>query len=489
MTAKAPLSTLPAMKQNRAAIILAAGKGTRMKSDLAKVLHRAHGRPLAAYPIERALQLRCDPVVVVVGHQAERVEMELRALFPKAPLRFAVQKEQLGTAHAVLAAKRALTGFDGRVLILSGDVPLLTAPTLRKLGKAGQKASVALLTMRPKDAAGYGRVVRGPGGEVERIVEKKDASAAELRIDECNAGIYDCDAKFLWRALAKVGAENAQKEYYLTDLVELAATAGSPAVAVEASEEEVAGVNDRVQLAWVGRVLRDRTNEAWMEAGVTLLDPATTWIEEGVRMEPDVVVEPNVRITGASRVGAGARIGFGCVVEDGVIGRDVTLKPYTVIEQAKVGDRAVVGPFARLRPDTVLEEEVRIGNFVEVKNTTMRQGAKANHLTYLGDATVGARTNVGAGTITCNYDGERKLRTELGSDVFIGSDTQLVAPVKVGDGAYVGAGTTLVEDVPAGALALSRPTQVVKEGWVAKKKRAPKVVGGQAAARKGRPSR
>lgn len=456
-----------------------------MKSDRPKVLFPILGKPLVAYPIERAIALGCDPIVVVIGHGGDRVRAELTDRFPEAPLRFVEQKEQLGTAHAVQCAKRALAKFSGRVTILCGDVPLLLASSLERLVKRGGSSPVAFLTMRPEDPTGYGRVVRDEKGVVLRIVEQKDGTAEELRIGECNGGIYDCDAAFLFRALRGIEATNAQGEYYLTDLVELAHREGKPAVAVEVSAEEVSGVNDRAELAWAERILRRRKNLELMRSGVTLVDPETAWIEEEVRIERDAVIEPNVRITGKSRIGRGSVIGFGSVIDSSRIGEDVVLRPYCVLESSQVGDRATVGPFARLRPQTVLGEEVRIGNFVETKNTTMARGAKANHLTYLGDATIGENTNVGAGTITCNYDGQNKLRTVLGRDVFIGSDTQLVAPVTVGDGAYVGAGTTVVSDVPAGALALSRPAQIVKEGWVAKKRK-PKVAGTRTAARKGK---
>ena len=457
-------------KSARAAIVLAAGKGTRMKSGLSKVLHEANGKPLAWYPVRRALELRCDPIVVVVGHQGDEVRARLEALFPGAPLKFAVQAEQKGTGHAVLCARRALAGHTGRLLVLYGDVPLLKTETLRTLTDAGRRNPVAFLSMRPADPTGYGRVVRDARGKVTAIVEHKDATPDQRAIGECNAGLYDCDAGFVWKALKSVGTANAQGEYYLTDLVAAAFAAGTPAVAVDAPVEEVSGVNDRVELAEAARVLRRRLAEKWMRAGVTLVDPATTYIDEEVELAADVTVEPNVRLLGATRVGSGSRIGFGSVIENSTVGSFVAVKPYSIFESAKVGDRAQIGPFARLRPGSDLAEDVHVGNFVETKKTTMGKGAKANHLAYLGDATIGSKTNVGAGTITCNYDGVNKLPTVLGDGVFIGSDTQLVAPVTVGDGAYVAAGSTIVRDVPPGALALSRTEQVVKEGWVARRK-------------------
>ncbi len=458
------------IKVERAAIVLAAGKGTRMKSGIAKVLHEANGRPLAWYPIRRALDLGCNPVVVVVGHQGAQVRERLEALFPKAPLRFAVQAEQRGTGHAVGRAKAALRGHEGRILILYGDVPLLTAATLKKLSAAGRRRRLAFLAMEPADPTGYGRVIRDEAGQVRAIVEQKDASLEELRVRSCNAGLYDCDSAFLWSALRKLTSNNAQGELYLTDLVEAAWRAKEPAVAVPAPVDEVSGVNDRVELAEAARKLRRRTAEAHMRAGVSLIEPESAFIDEGVVLGTDVVVEPNVRLVGDSRIGGGATIGFGSVVTNSTIGEGTILKPYSILEDAVVGAGAVVGPFARLRPGTVLGASVHIGNFVELKKTTMGEGSKANHLAYLGDATIGSKSNVGAGTITCNYDGVNKYPTVVGDGVFVGSDSQIVAPVTIGDGAYVAAGTTVVDDVPAGSLALSRGRQVVKEGWVEKRR-------------------
>ncbi|HEY0838925.1 MAG TPA: bifunctional UDP-N-acetylglucosamine diphosphorylase/glucosamine-1-phosphate N-acetyltransferase GlmU [Vulgatibacter sp.] len=457
-------------RKPHAAVVLAAGKGTRMKSTLSKVLHEANGRPLAWYPIRRALDLGCAPVAVVVGHQGDDVRHRLEALFPGAPLRFVVQEEQLGTGHAVRCAKDALRDHDGRVLILYGDVPLLTAPTLERLVAAGRERALAFLSMEPADPTGYGRVIRDEAGSVRAIVEQKDGKPEELAVRECNAGLYDVDSTFLWRELDLVKSDNAQGEIYLTDLVGAAWRAGEAAAAVPAPVDEVSGVNDRAELAAASRELRRRLALAHMRAGVSMIDPDTVYLDEDVTIGPDVTLEPNVRIGRGSHVGPGSTIGQGSVIVGSRVGAGVTVKPYSVFEDAVVGDRAVVGPFARLRPGTDLGPEVHIGNFVETKKTTMGRGSKANHLTYLGDAVIGERCNVGAGTITCNYDGVNKLLTELGDGVFIGSDTQLVAPVRVGDGAYVGAGTTVTGDVPAGALAISRAPQVVKEGWTARRR-------------------
>ena len=448
-----------------AAIVLAAGKGTRMKSRTAKVLHEIGGRPLAWYAVKRALDAGASPVVVVVGHQAEAVEAALVASLPGAPLRFAVQEKQLGTAHAVLAARRALRGYDGPVAILSGDVPLLETDTLLKVVRARGRAPVAFATMTLGAPRGYGRVVRDAGGRPARIVEEKDASDAERAIREVNAGLYCADATFLWKSLAKVGADNAQEEFYLTDLVAMAARRDG-AVAVEVPPEEASGVNDREELARAAKVLLRRRARALMRSGVTLEDPERFDCDEGVEIGPDTIVEPGVRLLGRTRVGAGCRIGAGSILKDVVLASQVTVNPYTLADQATVGSRAIVGPFARLRPDSVIGEEAHVGNFVETKKTTMGKGAKANHLTYLGDAIIGERTNVGAGTITCNYDGEKKHPTRIGAGAFIGSDSILVAPIEIGDRAYVAAGSTLTDPVPAGSLALGRARQVTKEGWV-----------------------
>jgi bifunctional UDP-N-acetylglucosamine pyrophosphorylase/glucosamine-1-phosphate N-acetyltransferase len=441
-----------------------------MKSATAKVLHQLGGKPLAWFPIRAALEAGASPVVVVVGHQADQVEAELRAALPGAPLRFAVQVEQRGTAHAVLAARRALRGVTGPIAILSGDTPLLSAATLRRVvqARARAKASLAFATMNLASPRGYGRVVRDQRGRPARIVEEKDASPAERDIGEVNAGLYCADAAFLWKALARVGSGNAQGEYYLTDLVALAARR-SPATAIEVEPLEASGVNDREELARAGRVLQRRRASALMKAGVTLEDPDRFLCDEGVEISSDVIIEPGVRLRGATRIGPGCRIGQGSVFSDAVLAAGVTVKPYTVIEgPATVGARSQLGPFSRIRPGSELGEEVHLGNFVETKKARLGKGSKANHLTYLGDAEIGAGVNVGCGTVTCNYDGEKKHLTRIGDGAFIGSDSILVAPIEIGAGAYVAAGSTLTESVPPGALGLGRAKQVNKEGWAAR---------------------
>jgi bifunctional UDP-N-acetylglucosamine pyrophosphorylase/glucosamine-1-phosphate N-acetyltransferase len=453
-----------------AAVVLAAGKGTRMKSRTAKVLHEIGGRPLAWFAVKRALDAGASPVVVVVGHQAEAVEAALVATLPGAPIRFAVQERQLGTAHAVLAARRALRGYDGPVAILSGDVPLLETDTLLRVvrARARARAPLAFATMALAEPRGYGRVVRDAGGRPARIVEEKDASEAERAIREVNAGLYCADAAFLWKALARVGADNAQEEFYLTDLVAMAARRDG-AVAVDVPPEEASGVNDREELARAAKVLLRRRARALMRAGVTVEDPERFDCDEGVEVGPDTVIEPGVRLLGRTRVGAACRIGAGAVLRDAIVAHEVTIRPYTVVEEATVAVRAILGPFSRVRPGSEIGEEAHVGNFVETKKTVLGKGAKANHLAYLGDATVGAGANIGAGTITCNYDGEKKHPTRIGARAFVGSDSILVAPLEIGDGAYVGAGSVITRSVPAGALALGRAQQVTKEGWVAER--------------------
>ncbi len=406
-------------------MVLCAGKGTRMKSEQAKVLHPLLGRPLCAWPIAAAAEAGARPVVVVLGHQADDVRAAIKTQFASLEPRFAVQTQPLGTADAVRAAAAELRDASGSVLLLYGDTPLLTAATLRRLldAQGSGRGPLALVSCRAVDPYGYGRLVR-EGGRVVRVVEERDASDAERRIVEVNAGVYAVDADFLWKALASLKPSNAQGEYYLTDVVALAAAQGEVAV-VAADFEETAGVNDRVELAACARQLRRRINQGHMRAGVTLEDPDSTTIEGPVELAADVVVEAFVTLRGRTRLAEGARIGQGSVLSDVDVGAQTEVRPYCVMEQSRVGARCVLGPFARLRPGSELAEGVHLGNFVETKKARIGKGSKANHLSYLGDAVVGAGVNVGAGTITCNYDGVAKHLTELGDGVFIGSDTQL----------------------------------------------------------------
>ncbi len=452
-----------------AAIVLAAGRGTRMKTRRAKVLHEVCGRPIVYYPVKRALEAGADPVVVVVGHEGDVVEAALRRLLPLAPLRFARQERQLGTAHAVLAAKPALRGHHGPVMILSGDTPLLTAHTLETVAAARTRpGSLAFATMTLDNPEGYGRVVHAPGRGPALIVEEKDATPEERKITEVNAGLYVSDSDFLWKTLGRVDSRNAQREFYLTDLVALAAD-GPGAVAARVSAVEAAGVNDQEELSLAARALTRRLAQSLLEQGVTIEDPERFDVDEGVEVGADTIIEPCVRLRGATRIGRGCRIGQGAIVDSTEIGDGVEIQPYCVIEGSKVAAHCVVGPFARIRPESVLAESAKVGNFVELKKTRLGAGSKANHLTYLGDATVGDGVNVGCGTVTCNYDGEKKHPTVIGDGVFVGSDSILVAPIRIGKGSYVAAGSTLTENVPAGALALGRARQVNKRGWARKR--------------------
>lgn len=454
-----------------AAVVLCAGKGTRMKSEKAKVLHPILGRPLGYYPIARAFELGVSRMVAVVGHQATAVEEALTASFPGRSLQFALQVEQRGTADAVRSAEKALHGHAGPVLILYGDVPLITLEFLRSLVELHQRSRgpLSITRMLLEDPTGYGRVIRERGSAV-RIVEEKDCNSRQRKIRECNAGLYIADPDFLWAALWKTKPSNAQGELYLTDLVEEAAKKHKVAVATVPAEE-AAGVNSRKDLAGCAAVLQERINAHWMKEGVSLADPRSTFIAEGATLGPDAEVAAMVSILGDSEVGRRVRIGQGSMIVRSRIAEGTEIKPYSLLEDSIVGRDCVIGPFARLRPGTELDEQVHLGNFVETKKTRIGKGSKANHLTYLGDAQIGAGVNVGAGTITCNYDGVHKHQTILEDGVFVGSDTQLVAPVRVGAGAYIGAGTTVTQDVPPRSLALSRAPQTIKEGWVPPKKR------------------
>src|SRR5712692_609449 len=386
--------------------------------------------PAGLVPHPGRVRARLRSVVAVVGHQAELVEKELSQLFPGAPLAYALQKEQLGTGHAVLSAQAALkkAGFSdqGSVLLLCGDTPLVTAETLQRLVRAKQDsgAPLAFIATRPADPKGYGRIVRNEKGFPERIVEEKDASAAEKKIGEVNAGIYLADAPFLFKALGQANRNNVQREYYLTDIVSAAAAAAREGRApwpptIEASEEEVSGVNDRAQLAWSAARLRERRLSALMREGVSVVDPAVTYVDEGVEIGPDSVLEPLVSLRGKTRLGQGVEVGQGCVLIDVEVEDGARILPYCHLHGARLGKGAIVGPFARLRPGAQVSEQAHVGNFVELKKTVLGKGSKANHLTYLGDAVIGEGVNVGAGTITCNYDGKKKHVTVIEDGAFI----------------------------------------------------------------------
>ena len=450
-------------------VILAAGQGTRMKSRLPKVLHPIAGRPMVEHVLRTAQSVSPATVTLIVGHRADVVRERLRG-WPS--LQFALQEPQLGTAHALQQAEPVLAGRTGTAVLLSGDVPLLRPDALRRLVDTHQAAGAAatVMTANVERPYGYGRIVR-TDGRIARIVEERDASPTERQIREINSGIYAFDLAPLFDALRGIASQNAQGEFYLTDLIAIYRRRKLPVeTLLNDHPHEIRGINSRTELAEVSRIVRQTKNEELMAAGVTLIDPATTYIDPDVEVGPDTVIHPGVLLEGQTRIGAACEIHADVRIVDSAIGDQVTVNNFCLIVGAQVAGGAQVGPFAHLRPETRVGEKARIGNFVELKKTTLGPGSKANHLSYLGDATIGANVNVGAGTITCNYDGERKHPTVIEDGAFIGSDSQLIAPVKVGKGAYVGAGSSITEDVPAGALGIARGRQSNVEGWVERKK-------------------
>jgi bifunctional UDP-N-acetylglucosamine pyrophosphorylase/glucosamine-1-phosphate N-acetyltransferase len=428
--------------------VLAAGEGTRMRSATPKVLHVLGGRTLIGHVLAALRDAQAQDAAVVVGPGNDVVAVAAKAMLPGASI--FVQAERRGTAHAVLAARSALSrGFDD-IVVAFGDTPLLRPETFTSLRKAlADGAAVAVLGFRPVDPAGYGRLLM-QGHDLVAVREEKDASDAERRIGLCNAGLMALAGEHALAILDRIGDANAKREFYLTDAVEIARSLGLRTAVVEAQEGEVRGINTKAQLAEAEAELQQRLRRAAMEAGTTMIAPETVFLSADTKLGADVMIEPYVVF------------GPGVVVEDGA-----QIRSFSRLEGAHIGPRAVVGPFARLRPGARLGADVHIGNFVEVKEATVESGAKANHLAYIGDARVGEGANIGAGTITCNYDGKHKHRTEIGKGAFIGSNSALVAPVTIGDGAYVGSGSVITDDVPAGALAVGRGRQVVKEGWAA----------------------
>ena len=443
------------MTRDRIAIIvLAAGMGTRMKSDLPKVLHRVAGRAMLDLVLDAAQTLKPARTVVVSGPGMADVE----ALCAKHPLKpaVAIQKERLGTAHAVRAAEKALGKFDGTILVLFGDSPLIQADTLKRMVKAlkSKKApTLAFLGFRPDDLGSYGRFMLDDDGAVARIVEARDITSDMDVSDICNGGAMAADGRHLFKLLAQVKRANSQKEYYLTDLVALAAKNGMSTNIVECGAEEPLGVNSRFDLAVVEQEMQHRLRMDALAGGVTMIDPTTVFLSWDTKFGRDITIEPNVFF--------GPRVS---------VADNVTIKAYSHIDEAQIGSGCIIGPFARLRPGAKLADDVHVGNFVEIKNAVLDTGVKANHLTYLGDAHVGEGTNVGAGTITCNYDGYGKFHTEIGANVFIGSDVALVAPVRVGDGAVIGAGSVVTKDVGSDALAVTRAEQKEITGWALRRR-------------------
>lgn len=452
-------------------VILAAGQGTRMKSALPKVLHRISGRPLVEYVLHTARSVSPSSVVLIVGHQADAVRAELRQWNG---LEFVLQQPQLGTAHALQQAETAFRGRRGTLVLLSGDVPLLSRYTVSRLLDVhhAAKAAATVVTARVERPFGYGRIVR-TRGQIARIVEERDASPAERAIKEINSGIYAFDLDPLWDALRGIVSQNAQGEFYLTDLVGIyrRRKLAVETLVVE-NAEEIRGINSRTELADVSRIVRQQKNEEVMAAGVTLIDPATTYIEPDVEIGPDTVIHPGVILEGHTKIGTACEIHAYVRIADSTIGDNVTVNNFCVLTEVQVADAAAVGPFAHLREQARVGAGAKVGNFVELKKTSLGDGSKAMHLAYLGDATIGSKVNVGAGTITCNYDGAKKHPTIIEDGAFIGSDTQLIAPVTVGKDAYVGTGTTVRENVPPGSLAVSAGKQRNIEGWVENKRKA-----------------
>lgn len=450
------------------ALILAAGKATRFKSEHSKMLHRLAGRPLGEYTVRAALAARPQRTYVVVGHEAEGVRRALE--FPG--LRFIEQKEQKGTGHALLVAREEIERCPSpALLVLVGDAPLLRPETLRELVAAHSKARAAatILTTRLGDPTGYGRIVRR-GRRVVAIVEEKVATRAQKKIQEISSGIICFSRPKLLARLSELSNKNAQGEFLLTDLVLIFNRHREKVIAVETPDSrEVLGANDRVELAEIEKTLRGRKAESLMREGVTIVNPAVTYLDEDVEVGRDTVIEPGVSLLGRTRVGRACELRPYSTISDSILGDRVTVRPYCVITGCEIASDVILGPFAHLRDGAVIEREARIGNFVEVKKSRVGRGTKAWHLTYLGDATLGEKANIGAGTVTCNYDGEKKNPTVIEDGCFIGSGTMLVAPVRIGKGAYVAAGSAITQDVPPGSLALGRATQTNKDGWVKKR--------------------
>lgn len=451
-------------------VLLAAGKGTRMKSAVPKVLHAAAGRSLIEHALRSAESLSPASIVIVVGFQADQLN---EALAKRPDLSFAVQEPQLGTGHALLQAEPLLRDARGTLVLLSGDVPLLGANTLAALVRLHQnrKAAATVLTAVVPAPDGYGRIVR-QGDEIIAIVEHRDASPLEREIREINSGVYAFDIAPLFAALREIGSSNAQGEYYLPDLVKIYRARGLTVETLRLEDpREILGVNSRKELADVASILRAAKNDELMAAGVTIVDPATAFIGPDVTIGADTVIQPSVYLEGTTRIGARCQINSGVRIVNSVVDDGAIINNFCVIVDSHISSGAQVGPFAHLRPHSDVGEDARVGNFVELKKTRLGRGSKANHLAYLGDATIGDDVNIGAGTITCNYDGTTKHPTVIEDGAFIGSDSQLIAPVRVGTGAYVAAGSSITHDVPSGALAIARGKQVNKAGWATKRRK------------------
>ncbi len=448
---------------NRYAVVLAAGKGTRMKSKLYKVLHQVCGKPMVEHVVDQLDQLKLNQLITIVGHGAEKVKEQLGERSE-----YALQEEQLGTGHAVQMAEPFIGGNEGTTLVVCGDTPLLTAETLKQLMEHHEQtqSAVTVLTTEMNDPTGYGRVVRNDSNEVAKIVEHKDATDVEKQISEINTGTYCFDNQLLFEALKKVSNSNAQGEYYLPDVLEIAKNEGKKVAAYLTSDpEETIGINDRLALSKAEKFMQKRINEMHMKNGVTIIDPDHTYIGPDVEIESDVLIEPGCRIQGKTIIRSDAYIGTQSEIMDCEIGNETEIHQ-SVLKESQVGNRVKIGPFAHIRPDSDLKDDVKVGNFVEIKKTVMGEKSKASHLSYLGDAEIGTDVNVGCGSITVNYDGKSKHKTIIEDGAFVGCNSNLIAPVTVKKGSYVAAGSTITKDIPEKALSIARARQVNKEGYV-----------------------
>ncbi len=446
------------MSTSITAVVLAAGKGTRMKSSLPKVLHKVCGRPILEHILNILNAAGAERIIVIAGYGAEQVSALCRGR-----AEIALQTEQLGTGHAAMMASPLLKGYDGTTLILPGDTPLLRAATIDSLCRLQREkgAGVAMLSALLDDPGSYGRVVRGKGGEVKAIVETKDASIEERKIKEINAAVYAFDTELLLNCLGRIGCDNAQREYYLTDVVAMLADENRVEALITDDSNEVMGINDRLYLSQADKIMRSRILESWMLEGITIIDPDSTFIEDSVSIGQDTVIHPFTIIEGETSIGRGCSIGPGAHLTNVRLGKDVRIRNSTV-QDSDLDDSVVIGPYAYIRPGNRLAEGSKAGSFVEIKNSQIGKGSAVPHLSYIGDASLGENVNIGAGTITCNYDGREKHHTVVGDEAFIGSDTKLIAPVTVGDGAVTGAGAVVNKDVPPWKVAVGMPARVIK---------------------------